>query len=94
MRANDILNEASDLIADRGKDYGLAALNHLRIAKLWSAYLERNIEPHEVAICMALVKISRLQESPNHSDSYKDGCAYVALAGQIASTDWSDLDSY
>jgi hypothetical protein len=63
MRANDILDEAKDLIADRGKDYGLAALNHLRIAKLWSAYLERDIEPHEVAICMALVKISRLQEN-------------------------------
>jgi hypothetical protein len=94
MRANDILNEAQDLIADRGKDYGLAALNHLRISKLWSAYLERNIEPHEVAICMALVKVSRLQETPNHADSYKDGCAYIALAGQIASTDWADLDSY
>jgi hypothetical protein len=94
MRADDILDEAKDLIQDRGKDYGLAALNHLRISKLWSAYLERNIEPHEVAICMALVKISRLQESPNHADSYKDGVSYIALAGQIASTDWSDLDSY
>lgn len=94
MRADDILNEAKDLIADRGKDYGLAALNHLRISKLWSAYLERNIEPHEVAICMALVKISRLQETSQHEDSYNDGAAYIALAGQIASTDWGDLDSY
>jgi len=94
MRANDILNEAQDLIADRGKDYGLAALNHLRIAKYWSTYLERDIQPHEVAICMALVKISRLQETSQHEDSYKDGAAYIALAGQIASTDWTDLDSY
>ena len=94
MRANDILDEAKDLIADRGKDYGLAALNHLRIAKLWSAYLEREIEPHEVAICMALVKVARLVESPFHEDSYKDCAAYIAIAGQIASTDWSDLDSY
>jgi hypothetical protein len=94
MRADDILDEAKDLIQDRGKDYGLAALNHLRIAKLWSAYLERNIEPHEVAICMALVKVSRIQESHLKADSYKDGAAYIALAGQIASTDWTDLDSY
>jgi hypothetical protein len=94
MRADDILDEAKEVIADRGKDYGLAALNHLRIAKLWSAYLERDIEPHEVAICMALVKVSRLQETPHHADSYKDGAAYIALAGQIASTDWADLDSY
>jgi len=94
MIANDILDEAKDLIADRGKDYGLAAINHLRISKYWSAYLERNIEPHEVAICMALVKIARLQETSLHADSYKDGAAYIALAGQIASTDWNDLDSY
>ena len=94
MRADDILDVAKDLFQDRGKDYGLAALNHLRIAKLWSAYLERNIEPHEVAICMALVKISRLQESPHHADSYKDGVCYLALAGQIVTTDWNDLDSY
>jgi len=94
MNANDILDEAKDLIADRGKDYGLAAINHLRISKYWSTYLERNIEPHEVAVCMALVKIARLQESNLHADSYKDGCAYLALAGSIASTDWNDLDSY
>jgi hypothetical protein len=94
MRADDILDEAKDLIQDRGKDYGLAALNHLRIAKLWSAYLDHSIEPHEVAICMALVKVSRIQESFLHTDSYKDGAAYFAIAGQIASTDWSDLDSY
>ena len=94
MRADDILDEAKDLIADRGKDYGLAAINHLRIAKYWSTYLERHIEPHQVAICMALVKVARLQETSLHSDSYKDGAAYIALAGQIASTDWDDLDSY
>jgi len=94
MRADDILDEAKDLIQDRGKDYGLAALNHLRISKYWSTYLERDIQPHEVAICMALVKIARLQETNLHADSYKDGAAYIALAGQIASTDWTDLDSY
>jgi hypothetical protein len=94
MDANDILDEAKDLIADRGKDYGVAAINHLRISKYWSTYLERNIEPHEVAVCMALVKIARLQESPHHRDSYQDGVCYLALAGQIASTDWNDLDSY
>ena len=94
MRANDILDEAKDLIQDRGKDYGLAALNHLRIAKLWSAYLERNIEPHEVAICLILTKISRTQTTADHPDSYADICAYSAIAGQITSTDWNDLDSY
>ena len=95
MRANDILDEAKDLIQDRGKDYGFAALNHLRIAKLWSAYLERNIEPHEVAICMALVKISRIAEQSTHRDSYADALSYLAISGHIALTDFeNDLDAF
>lgn len=94
MKADDILRNAADLIQERGFAYGTPALNHLRISKLWSAYLERAIEPHEVAICMALVKIARLQESFQHQDSYEDCAAYVGIAGQIATTDWSELDSY
>ena len=94
MNADEILSEAKDLIFDRGADYGSPAVNHLRISQLWSTYLERHIEPNEVAICMALVKIARIQESPHHEDSYKDCAAYIGLAGQIASTDWDDLDSY
>ena len=94
MRASEILQEAKDTIIDRGLNYGTPALNHLRIAQLWSAYLERHIEPSEVAICMLLVKISRLQESPSHTDSYLDAAAYAAIAGEIASTDWNDLDAY
>jgi len=94
MKANDILDEAKGLILDRGADYGTPAINHLRIARLWSSYLDVQIEPNQVAICMALVKIARIQESPHHEDSYKDCAAYIAIAGQIASTDWDDLDSY
>ena len=94
MKANEILDQAHEHIVNRGADYGTPAVNHLRISQLWSTYLERHIEPHEVAICMALVKIARIQESPHHADSYQDGCSYIAIAGQLASTDWDDLDSY
>jgi hypothetical protein len=94
MKANEILDDAKDLILNRGIDYGTPAINHLRIARLWSSYLDVQVEPNQVAICMALVKIARIQESPHHADSYKDGCSYIAIAGQIASTDWDDLDSY
>lgn len=94
MRASDILQESKDTIIDRGLNYGTPALNHLRIAQLWSAYLERKIEPHEVAICMLLVKVSRLQETPSHTDSYIDAASYAAIAGEIVSTDWNDLDAY
>lgn len=94
MRANDLIDEAKETILDRGIDYGTPALNHLRISKLWSVYLNRGIEPHEVAMCMALVKIARIMESPSHRDSYQDLICYGAIAAEIATTDWDDLDAY
>jgi hypothetical protein len=95
MIANELLAESTKLLYQRGLQYGEPTANHIRIAQLWSAYLNRGIEPHEVAICMALVKISRLSEQATHKDSYTDACAYMAIAGHIALTDFdNDLDAF
>jgi len=95
MIANELLTESTRLLYDRGLQYGDPTANHIRIAQLWSAYLNRGIEPHEVAICMALVKISRLSEQATHHDSYADAISYMAIAGHIALTDFdNDLDAY
>lgn len=80
-----ILRRANELThGDRDDVYGSPYDNHQRIASLWSIVLEREVEPHEVALCMVMVKVSRLIESPDHTDSYIDGAAYFALAGEIA----------
>ena len=94
MSANDFFNSAEHLLNERGFRYGDPITNHLRIAQLWGAYLGHGIEPHEVAICMALVKLSRISEQATHKDSYEDAIAYLGIAGHIATTDWDDLDSY
>jgi hypothetical protein len=94
VKAREILDEAKQLLNDRGNEYGDSTFNHIRIARLWSVYLDKKIEPHEVALCLILTKISRTQTTPDHADSYKDIAAYSAIAGQITSTDWNDLDSY
>jgi hypothetical protein len=95
MIANELLTESTKLLYDRGLQYGDPTANHIRIAQLWSAYLNRGIEPHEVAICMALVKVSRLSEQATHKDSYADAISYMAIAGHIALTDFdNDLDAY
>ena len=95
MIANELLTESTRLLYDRGLQYGDPTANHIRIAQLWSAYLNRGIEPHEVAICMALVKVSRLSEQATHKDSYADAISYMAIAGHIALTDFdNDLDAY
>ncbi len=85
MNRGKILDEAKRLTAtDRNDIYGDPSENHQRIADLWSVYLETEISPSQVALCLSLVKIARLIESPNHLDSYIDLAAYSAIAGEIS----------
>jgi hypothetical protein len=85
MNRGKILDEAKRLTStDRNEIYGDPYTNHKRIADLWSAYLETEISPSQVALCLSLVKIARLIESPNHLDSYIDLAAYSAIAGEIS----------
>jgi hypothetical protein len=86
MNRGEILDEAKRLtLGERDKSYGTPLVNHTRIAGLWSIYLEQDITPSQVAICMGLVKVARLIESPNHLDSFVDLAAYASIAGEIES---------
>ncbi len=85
MNRGDILKEAARLTSnDRQNQYGDPYTNHHRIADLWTTYLETEIKPEQVAICMALVKIARLMQTQS-DDSFIDLAAYAAIAGEIAS---------
>lgn len=83
MRAA-ILREAEALInGDRAAAYGPPEENFKRIAKGWEVILGvEHINSDQVALCMAWLKIARLCEGP-HRDSYVDGAAYMALAGEL-----------
>jgi len=84
MNRGEILKEADRLThGDRNKNYGKPLTNHQRIAGLWSIYLEQEITPAQAAICLALVKVARLIETPDHLDSFIDGAAYFSIAGEI-----------
>jgi len=87
MNRGEILQEAARLTAkDRQNIYGDPRNNHVRIADLWTTYLEHQITPQQVAICMALVKIARLMETETE-DSFVDLAAYAAIAGEIATNE-------
>ena len=94
LRARDLLTNAADTIAERGKLYGHYDLTMLRTSKLWSDYLERDIDPMDVAICMALVKIARIMETREHNDNFLDAVCYMAMSGALAVKDWHDLDAF
>ena len=80
-----------DMVHTRGAVYGHPYHNHKRISELWSAYLDHPITPSQVALCMALVKVSRLTESPNHSDSVIDAIAYLSIYKTVLEAE-TDVD--
>ena len=83
MISQEILKEANKLIGgNRNDDYGDKLTNHQNIAALWSIFLRKTITPHDVAMCMALVKVARLIHA-HKKDSYLDLAAYAAIAGEI-----------
>lgn len=81
---SDCLIDALDLInGDRNREYGEPIDNFQRVADGWSIVLGAPVTPHQVALCMAWLKIARLTESPLHSDSYKDAAGYMALGWEL-----------
>jgi hypothetical protein len=75
-----ILNEASNLIDDRGVNYGGIEQNFDRAAKIASLKLDKHISPYEVAIVLESVKDARRAVAPEHYDSHIDGINYRAFA--------------
>lgn len=79
----DILKQAQEIISGpRRKAYGSAVRSFTQIAALWSAYLDQNIEPRDVAMMMILLKTSR-QCSAHNEDNLIDICGYAALACEV-----------
>lgn len=73
-----VLEEAAELTAgDRQNAYGHPADDYARTAAMWSAYLGHEVTPLQAQMCMALVKVSRLANSPRHRDSLVDIAGYA-----------------
>jgi|TARA_R110002012_G_scaffold280114_2_gene468558 hypothetical protein len=91
MIYKEILEEAIQLVGGtRNKDYGDRLTNHQHIAGLWSIFLGKKISPHDVAICMVLVKIARLINK-HKRDSYVDMAAYSSIAAEIEARTTKDI---
>jgi len=81
--SENILEQAKELVVgDRQQDYGDKLTNHENIAALWSIFLRKKLTAHDVAMCMALVKVARLMHA-HKTDSYIDMAAYAAIAAEI-----------
>jgi hypothetical protein len=83
-----LLHEAARLInGDRNNDYGDPVDDFAMTAQLWQVYLRRAMEarsleeiyldPHDVAVMMMLLKISRLSWTPAKRDHWLDIVGYA-----------------
>lgn len=79
-----ILDDAKAAVEARRPVYGSPTPNFKRIAALWSAYLQESISLTDVANLMILVKVARLQETPNHRDSWLDIAGYADCGDEVS----------
>lgn len=95
LMAASILKKAVALVTgDRQKEYGDKSTNFGNTAALWNAYLRNNytlhqdLTPHDVAMLMILLKMSRTQsggEAAFKEDTYVDIAGYASIAAVLAS---------
>jgi hypothetical protein len=93
MKTEEILARAIDITTgSRQEQYGPKKKNHENIAALWNAYWMNRKNPgaplgaSDVATMLGLMKVARTLLGGGTEDSYVDGAAYFAMAGELSET--------
>lgn len=90
----EILDAAKKIVTgERERQYGSPEDNFAVIARFWEVYLNQRcvdamsgfmLNPDDVAMLMALMKVARIMTGTFKGDSYIDACGYLACAAEIA----------
>lgn len=90
----EILDAAKKIVTgERERQYGSPEDNFAVIARFWEVYLNQRcvdamsgfmLNPDDVAMLMALMKVARIITGTFKGDSYIDACGYLACAAEIA----------
>jgi hypothetical protein len=89
----EILDEAKALITgDRNNSYGPPTQDFARSAMAANAYgysgpNGRPLQPHDIAILVMLIKVSRLMWTPGKRDSWADIAGYAGCGFECAVTE-------
>ena len=85
MTRGEILDKAKEIVSsDRQSQYGTPEDSFNKIGKLWSAYTGFDFNPVDVSVMLALLKVARIANSPQHADNWLDLAGYAACGGEIA----------
>lgn len=80
---SSVLTEANSIVnGARANTYGGPEDSFNTIAALWSAYTSCSYTATDVAVMLALLKVARLKNSPNHRDSWVDLAGYAACGAE------------
>lgn len=81
----NVLQKAEQVISqDRQDEYGSPYDSFKEIAAGWSIILEKDVEPHQVALCMNWLKTVRIKNNKTHTDSWVDMAGYAANGAEVA----------
>lgn len=85
MNRSELLDKAKEIVnGARQENYGHPEKNFKQIAIYWSVYLDRDVSATDVALMMVLMKLARLQNKPDHDDSWVDIAGYAANGAELA----------
>lgn len=87
MKYSDAFMQAAREVDDRNKKYGNVDECFSRIAKLASAFFNREVTEYEIAMILHLVKLGRIGDNKSYADNYVDGISYMAFAAQFATNE-------
>ena len=91
-QASEIARHAAELVdGEKSREYGPKRANWANIAAMWNAYLGarlcKRLSPLDCLLMMVLLKVARTKLGKHKADTFVDGAAYFAIAGEIASGD-------
>lgn len=84
-----IADEAKRIVSGaRRSAYGKPEDNFERIARFWTAYFvntgrDITVLAEDVSLMMALMKIARIAETPDHCDSWVDLVGYALTGAEV-----------
>ena len=88
IEANNLLAEASHILADRHEQYGDAKQLHQKMGRMIGNQLNVDCTPTDAALVMAQIKLARLaigvDDPAAQKDTFIDAINYIAIAWECS----------